>query len=418
MPKGKRRRPRRRRRKAEAEHAPQRGGSQSVGSRIGSSLGGILGGVAQRGISRIFGRGEYKEALAGELGVDSSAVHEGETPEVNSLVTPVNSQVAVPLMEQDHEGSVTITRREFVRLIDISENASTYNVRVNPGYQGSFPWCHALARNFQKYTIVGMAHEYVPTSGYAVSSTNAALGFVSLAYQYNVAELQTGAEWPITQVQGILNMNGSVSMSPAAVGTCYLECKPDMTNQPTKFVYTGSPQETHYSQANYDWAVLLIRSEGAQNPLPYTCGQLWCTYQIRFFDPRPQDPNLSLGKGDVRKLLEEYTQLSEFQGPMSDKGQILHSSRLDEIKAVLSSVEFVNERTKQMRESLLDRVEHKDQEPDCPELDRRLQQYCPPQHSAHKLPLPYVPPPIRVVEGDSTPPYPPNQPGGQWKVVQ
>lgn len=348
--------------------------------------------------------------------MDSEEIREGETPEVNSLVTPIDSQKAVALMGEHAEGAITITRREYVRLLDIRDVAQTYIIQINPGYNGSFPWLSGMAANFQKYTITGMAHEYVPVSGLAVSSTNAALGFVSMGYQYNVAELQTGSEWPVTQARGILNLNGSVSMSPGAVGTTYLECDPSKTNQPVKFVYTGEIQALQYSQANYDWAYLLVRTEGSQNTTQFTCGQLWVTYQIHFFDPRPQDPTLSLVDGNVKQLIEELRLLREFQGPMTDQGQVRYATRIDELCAILTSPEFVKERSKQVQEGLLAGIEGKDQEPDCPALDERLKQLHPPGYVPHSKPLPFQVPRLETpVAPTPAPAY--TGPRGNWVVA-
>ena len=120
-------------------------------------------------------------------------------------------------MGMDHEGTVTITRREFIKTIEIQEGTTIYLNQINPGYEGTFPWLSGFARSWQQYRFKGLAVEYVPTSGFAVGNTNAALGQIAMAFKYNVVE--SGGGWPIFDLPGLLNMNGSM-ISPTPQSPC------------------------------------------------------------------------------------------------------------------------------------------------------------------------------------------------------
>jgi len=315
----------------------------------------MLGGFAQKKIGRIFGMGEYKEALANEIGTSSDQIREGNAPEVNSLVAPLSTNELVPVMHHDAEGTIRITRREFVGTIDIRTSGSTQRYIIEPGNAVAFPWLNTMAKNFQQYAFLGFAAEYVPTSGFAVGNDvgNAALGQVAMAFKYNVTE-DPGA-WPVSDLAGILNMNGSVSGSPAAASSCYMECDPSMTNQPVKYVKTGETL-ANYSDQNYDSGVLIVRTEGAQDPFPFQCGQLWFTYEIALFNPRPQDPALLL-EDEYSELLRELHYLQEFAGPMTDKELIRLDFRERELAAFTRSLEFIQKRGKLVLKRRIERLD-------------------------------------------------------------
>ena len=261
--------------------------NRSTGARLGARIGQFLGRAAHGAIGHLFGQGEYKTALANTTGMDENAIVEGNTPEVNTLVEPLSTN-HVAMMHSDEEGTVRITRREFVSLVRIQTDELTTLFPINPGLSRDFPWLSQMASAFQQFTICGLAYEYVPTSGYAVSSTNAALGQVVMAMYYEVTDIPLNPI-PITT---LLNLNGAVSCSPAATGICYLECKPDMVNQSTRFIQTDfEVPNQDYSAQNYYPAQFVLSTSGAQNATPFQAGQLWVTYDIILKQPIPEVPN-------------------------------------------------------------------------------------------------------------------------------
>lgn len=256
-----------------------------MGTRIGRGIGGLLGGFVHNTIGRIFGQGEYKERLGQELGTDPEEISEGGEPEVNSLVTPVSTN-SIPMMHSDVEGTTRIVRREFVVHLDIKTTNTLYEFKINPGQATCFPWLHNIAKSFQQWSVLGLAAEYVPLSGFAVGSESAALGQVIMAFMYDVNYAAGAGVWPAGDEQALLNYNGSVSMSPAAAGVAYMECSPAMENQHTRFVETEQAIPPVGSLQNYQAARLIVSTGGSQNATGVVCGQLWLTYEILLYQPR------------------------------------------------------------------------------------------------------------------------------------
>jgi hypothetical protein len=284
--------------------------------------------------------GEYQESLAGELGVQPNEIAMGESPGVNSLVSPVSSNT-VPQMHIK-EGCVRIARREFIATIDIRDAGLTRSYAINPGRR-FFPWMHSVARNFQQFQFLGFAAEYVPTSGYAVASTNAALGQVAMCFNYNTIKENFVASWPLTDLAGLLNMSGSVSTSPAAPAACYMECDPAMSNQPVRFVWDeseGADLSLFYSQQNLDAADLLIRTEGAQNLTPFQAGQLWFTYEVLLMQPRPQQIYFMTTGGPYKEALREWIELTNLLCALTDVQAIRVSERTRLLETVFRSAKY------------------------------------------------------------------------------
>lgn len=339
---GKPRRKRRQRKGGGGRSGDGSGSAPSTGSRIGSTLGGILGGFAQKGLGKIFGLGEYEEALAKETGQES--VSSNATPEVNSLVEPISTTDAVPLMHADKEGHVRFARREFVQLVPIETGVTEITIKINPGISGNFPWLSAVARNFQQYAFIGLAYEYVPTSGFAISGTNAALGSVSMAFVYDPS---TNGSWPAGTLAGILNFQGSTSCSPAAAGCCYMECDPAFSNQPIRFCYNettvGAPSSM--SLQNYVVADFLLQTEGSQSTIAVQAGQLWVTYEVMLFNPRVQDPTPSVfDQPALRAYRAVHTRLSLMMnciGPYTPEQAIIWRGEIRRIFGLFGTVKFL-----------------------------------------------------------------------------
>lgn len=318
------------------------GSSSSVGSRIGATLGRTIGTFAEKGLGKIFGFGEYKEQLANEIGHPAEEIAENATPEVNSLVEPLESRATVPLMHMDAEGHIRFARREFVQTIRIGNLPVTYAFKINPGRPTDFPWLSGVATSFQQYAFLGLAFEYVPTSGAAVSGTSAALGQIAMTFKYDVSN---PGGWPDT-LSGILNMQGSTSCSPAAPGTCYMECNPRLSNQPVRFVETESSTYTGMSTQNFIAADFILQSSGAQTTTTtFQAGQLWVTYEVLLFNPRPIDPTPSLSDmpcmKDFRILVERYQALSSSSGPFTLEQYVIWDSEIRRIWAEFGTPKFL-----------------------------------------------------------------------------
>jgi hypothetical protein len=322
--------------------AGRSGSSPANGARIGHKIGHFLGGVAKGALRSVFGMGEYKTALSAETGEED--VVESDQPAVNSLVTPVSTNT-VPMMHTDKEGTVRICRREFMEVVLIKDAPLVLTYKVQPGNSKIFPWMSNIAHNWQQYQFLGLAIEFVPTSGSAVGSSaqGPALGQVATCFKYNVTE-QNIDGWPANSLQGMLNMQGSVSCSPAACSTCYMECDPALSNQPVRFIENEQPIiATGLSQQNYQAAQLLVYASGAVSGNAFQAGQLWVTYDIMLFNPRPVEPDV-ITPWFERKEFEEYFVLAHdldvlesCPGPFSEEELIARIAIMRDIRAKLNT---------------------------------------------------------------------------------
>lgn len=341
-PRGKPKPPARSRKSAPAPTATRRK------PRIGEKIGSFIGGLAQNAIGTIFGAGEYTQVLGNEIGVESSDIETNAIPQVNSLVKPVNSNI-VSRMHGNEEGAVRIVKREFVGTINIATGVTNYEFTIGPNNQRVFPWLAGICQHWQKYQIMGLAAEYVPTSGAAVTSAPA-LGQVAMAFIYDTT---TGASsFPTGNLSAMLNFDGAISMSPAAAGVCYLECDPELTNQPVKLV-APNPLVTIpliYSSQNFYAAKLQILTSGASGLLPFQAGQLWITYEICLYNPRidtiPPPILFTLLRDDksgYESFLADYNkvhELTDHDGPYTNDEMYARGALIGTLEARLTSPEM------------------------------------------------------------------------------
>lgn len=269
-------------------------------------------------------------------------------------------------MHQSREGSIVISRREFIRSIFIETTEQSFNIPINPGIQNSFPWLYKVARNFQEFQFLGFAAEYVPLSGWAISGTSAALGQIAFCYQYNVVAAEGGTTWPQNNFQGILNMEGAVVGAPATPMACYMECDPELMNQHTRFVFDGSPEPTwqNYSTQNFRPAVLIGRTGNAQNATQALAGMIFFTYEVAFHLPRPQDPAIPLSKGVYYEAMREFIALVVFTGQLTDEQWITLTERKRLLEAIFDSQDYKEHVALEFARASRDALRNKGKVPD------------------------------------------------------
>lgn len=340
-------RPNRRQPRPKSRPRSSTSSKRSRSSGIGATIGGFLGNAAETGIRTIFGMGEYTEALGNELGVPSESISSNEAPDVNSLVRPVNSSV-VRHMHTNTEGCVRVTRREFVQPILIQDDATIFELSIEPSKAVTFPWLSGIAESWQQYQLLGVAAEYVPTSGAAVSNDSGALGQVVMAFKYDVTEAYNS--YPNNSLRGMLNQSGAVSTSPAAPATCFMECDPEMSNQFTRFIRRPASGVSYYSEQNFDAAKLMVLTQGAQNSTDKQAGQLWITYDILLFHPTTIGPAPLSTKvlsdpiyTKFQALWEKLYELTVHSGPYTQDEFIARESMMQVLRSKLTTPELVQQ---------------------------------------------------------------------------
>jgi hypothetical protein len=268
---------RRRRRRGEVEQVTTRAGRPGG---IGSQLGSAIGNWAEGGLRSLFGSGDYEtEYKSGN----------GFKVEDNSIVEPL-SAANVPLLntsDVSKDGMMRVKHREYFGDFNTGTVAGT-----PPGYFGNFrredltpqnsslfPWLSTIAGNFEQWIPHGIVFEFVSTCGNAVSSSNAALGSISIATQYNV--YTSGFKDKTTMLNHYFGVSGKTSDNVMHA----IECNPEEVQMAIFNTYDNNTPPTINGDARmYILGQTTFLGVGSQ--AIYTAGELWVTYDITLMKPR------------------------------------------------------------------------------------------------------------------------------------
>lgn len=239
--------------------------AQSLLANVGRELGGLIGpttarmgGMAGAAISRILGMGDYK--------INGNSLSGGQAPRFISTDT-----------------GMRICHREFISDVKTStEFSNQFQAYINPGNKTMFPWLSSIASSFEQYELHGLVVTYKPTSGTAVSSTNAAMGSVILSTEYDVLK-------PLFQSKREAEAYHFTTVSVPYEGMIHpIECKPSLTVLPKKFVTTvltptglsgDDDPRLHYQ------GLFQLMAAGQQTS-GFVSGELWVSYDVSFYTPR------------------------------------------------------------------------------------------------------------------------------------
>jgi hypothetical protein len=233
-----------------------------AGDRIGRFLGyPMLKGVGKwlgSGIGSILGSGDYQMM--------------GSSPKYNVLV----SDVQVPQFSSNRQTNI-VCHREYLTDIVGTSGFNLTKYAVNPGLQETFPWLSTLAQNYQEYRIHGIIFEF--RSLITDFVTGGAPGVIVMATNYN-------ADAPLySSKQEMENSEYAVATKPTLNLIHGLECAPNQTVLPEKYVRTGSVP-TGQDLRMYDLGNVQVATQG--NPAQLL-GELWISYCVEFFKPRMPD---------------------------------------------------------------------------------------------------------------------------------
>lgn len=250
-----------------------------------------IGGTAASIFKALTGTGDYTLDAKG-LGYDVTQ---------NSIISPTLAP-SVPLMHNDN-GSTRVRHREFISTVLTEKGNLVSNsiFSVNPGDSRTFPWLHSLARHYQQYKVMGCVFEIVSTCGNAVSSTNSALGSVTMATQYNVNNPY------FSSLQVALNSYFSTSEKPSVNQMHALECNPlespyNLWNTRQKDISDAKLVGDHRL---YDFARLEVLSTGSQ--AQFEAGQLWVTYDILLLKPINRESGFNIVNGLISYSIGHQT---------------------------------------------------------------------------------------------------------------
>lgn len=241
---------------------------RALGGLGGTALGGLVG---QPGIGGGYGTG-LGAMLSKWLGSGDYKISQ------NSIVKgALNGSASIPAMHNTGQ-SITIRHKEFLTEV---KGSTTFQLQrffmLQPGDSNTFPWLNGIAAKFQQYRIKGMVFHYVPTSGYAVSGTNPAIGSVMMQTTYRAND-----NAPVSKVE-MLNEYWASEAAPTESFCHPIECSPNENPFSVHYVRT-LPVPTADSPLMYDLGKTFIATSG----MPATgnvVGDLWVTYEIELSKP-------------------------------------------------------------------------------------------------------------------------------------
>jgi len=235
--------------------------ASGIGSFLGGKVGGWVGDLASKAMSLITGMGDYEvkeNSIVQSLGAGGS----GQVPQFLSA-----------------GGCSRISHREFLGLVTSPGSAFTLSsFPINPFNPTTFPWLSEIAGSFETFRFRGIVVEFVSTYGDAVASTNASLGSVILATQYNTAAPAFATQSQMENYQYATSCKPSVSMIHP------VECDPSQLPMEHLYVFPttllGIPSDPRWSTLGTTYLATVGQQSAA------TLGELWISFDIEFYQPK------------------------------------------------------------------------------------------------------------------------------------
>lgn len=244
------------------------GALRALGGLAGGAAGSLIG-MSGSGASMGTGLGA---ALSRWLGSGDYSVG------ANSIVQrSLKGSDSIPAMHSNNQ-SVVIRHKEYIGEIRGNQTFTVNDsFQINPGNQRTFPWLSGVASRFQEYRIKGMVYHYIPSSGTAVSSTDAALGTVMMVTSYRATDSA-----PTSKVE-LLNEYWASESVPSDSFCHPIECDPKENPYNVQYVRTGEVPAGD-SRMLYDLGVTYVATSGQQIS-GKVLGDLWVTYEIELKKP-------------------------------------------------------------------------------------------------------------------------------------
>jgi len=240
-----------------------------------------LGGLGGGAIGSMLGQGATGASVGTSLGAAISKwLGSGDyTVKQNSIVSAsLKGSNSIPMMHNQGQ-SVIIRHKEFLCVVRGSKSFKLQRFfPLQPGDSNTFPWLHGVADRFQQYRIRGMVFHYVPTSGYAVSGLDPALGAVMIQTSYRANDSD-----PANKVE-MLNEYWASENVPSDAFCHPIECAPSENPFQVHYVRTV-PVPSGDSPMLYDLGKTFIATQGMPDD-DKVVGDLWVTYEIELMKPQ------------------------------------------------------------------------------------------------------------------------------------
>lgn len=271
---------------------------RELGGLGGSALGGLVG---QHSLGNAFGR-DLAGTASKWLGFGDYTVSS------NSVLRNMQANNGIPMMHKNDQ-TIIVRHKEYLGEVDGSTGFQVQStLPLNPGVSATFPWLSAVASRFQEYALKGVVFHYVPTSGTAISSTNAALGSVMFQTTYRATDVPPG-----NKVE-MMNEYWATEGRPCDMITHAIECDPKENPFNIHYVRNGVLGSDE-NKLLYDIGTTHVATNGMQTG-GQTVGDLWITYEVELKKPvlasEVSDPARA---GSVFALSSSLTAYFDAPGP-------------------------------------------------------------------------------------------------------
>jgi hypothetical protein len=233
----------------------------------------------------------------------------------NSIVrNGMKSSSSIPMMHNDSQ-SIIVRHKEFLGEVRSSTNFEVQrSFEINPGNSSTFPWLSGVAVRFQEYKIRGLVFHYIPSSGSAVSSTNAALGTVMMQTSYRSTDVP-----PASKVE-LLNEYCSNEAVPSESFCHPIECDPKENPFNVQYVRSGVVPQGD-SRLLYDLGITHLCVSGQQT-VGNVIGDLWCTYEVELKKPLVASNVTSTIQNFFGTVTGSISSINYFNGTVIEAGNI------------------------------------------------------------------------------------------------
>jgi len=246
-------------------------------TRLGGALR-ALGGLGGSALGGLIGMGDAGSKFGTGLGASLSRwLGSGDYSVSSNSIVRQSASGTIPAMHRDGQ-TIVVRHKEFLTEIRGAQNFTVRNeFDLNPGLSTTFPWLSAVAAQYSQYKIRGLVYHYIPTSGNAISGTNAALGSVMIQTSYRATETA-----PTSKIE-MLNEYWSSEAKPSEEFCHPIECDPKENPFNVQYIRTGELPTTE-NQLMYDLGRTTIAVSGQQAD-DTMLGDLWVTYEIELKKP-------------------------------------------------------------------------------------------------------------------------------------
>jgi len=209
-----------------------------------------------------------------------------------------------PTMRSTKSGLI-VSHREYVSPVSFDDSVTwnvdqtwqLYGFPIQPSETTLFPWLSTISNSFEQYRFNRLAVRYSPVAG-----TNS-FGSVSIAYDYDIRDLQVAAAAKSGPVSGLPAIGDRVQILQNENCTTVPLWKDALINA-NVLSLMGGVSRKYTRHAAFEINAASARSSdcgvvylGLHNPYPgyLAYGDMWVEYEIEFFTPQPS-PSLYSGQ--------------------------------------------------------------------------------------------------------------------------